>query len=202
MNALVDRRSFVVGTIASLFISDRGQAARKSWYIGTIPDRPFDIPLVDKSRIPKEFHRRTVAYSGREAPGTILIDKAKFHLFRVERGGTAVRYGIAVGRDGARWHGEAVVGRKARWPTWTPTANMRRRNPALPVRMPGGPQNPLGARALYLYRDGRDTLYRIHGTNEPGSIGHAASSGCIRMLNEHILEVFNETPNGTRVIVL
>jgi lipoprotein-anchoring transpeptidase ErfK/SrfK len=79
---------------------------------------------------------------------------------------------------------------------------MRRRNPSLPVRMPGGPQNPLGARALYLYRDGRDTLYRIHGTNEPWSIGHAASSGCIRMLNEHIVEVFNETPQGARVIVL
>jgi lipoprotein-anchoring transpeptidase ErfK/SrfK len=180
----------------------RGEAAGKSWYTGTIPDRPFDIPLVDKSRIPQQFHRRVVPYSGAEAPGTILIDKPKFFLFRVEPGGRAVRYGIAVGRDGARWHGEAVVGRKARWPTWTPTANMRRRNPALPVRMPGGPKNPLGARALYLYRNGRDTLYRIHGTNEPGSIGHAASSGCIRMLNEHILDVFNETPNGARVIVL
>lgn len=202
MNPLVDRRSFVVGTLASLVASGPAPAARKSWYVGTIPDRPFDIPVVDKSRLPSQFHRRIVPFSGPEAPGTILIDKPKFFLFRVEQGGTAVRYGIAVGRDGQRWHGEAVVGRKAKWPTWTPTANMRRRNPSLPVRMPGGPQNPLGARALYLYRNGQDTLYRIHGTNEPGSIGHAASSGCIRMLNEHILEVFDKTPNGARVIVL
>jgi lipoprotein-anchoring transpeptidase ErfK/SrfK len=201
MNTL-DRRSFVFAGLASLIMSGRANAAPRSWYKGSIPDRPFDIPLVDKSRIPKQFHRAVVAYSGPESAGTILIDKAHFHLFRVEGGGKAVRYGIAVGRDGARWHGEAVVGRKARWPTWTPTANMRRRNPSLPVRMPGGPQNPLGARALYLYRDGRDTLYRIHGTNEPGSIGHAASSGCIRMLNEHVLEVFDETPVGARVVVL
>lgn len=193
MSAFDTRRSFAVGAISLLLMLGRGQASGKSWYKGTIPDHPFDIPRVDKSRIPMEFHRRVVAYSGAEAPGTILIDKAKFHLFRVEQGGTAVRYGIAVGRDGARWHGETVVGRKAKWPTWTPTANMRCRNPSLPVRMPGGPQNPLGARALYLYRDGQDTLYRIHGTNEPSSIGHAASSGCIRMLNEHILEVYNET---------
>jgi lipoprotein-anchoring transpeptidase ErfK/SrfK len=198
----IDRRAFVVGTLASLAMSAHGQANRKGWYIGTIPDQPFNIPRVDQSRIRAQFHRRTVVYSGTEPPGTILIDKPRFHLLRVGRGGTAVRYGIAVGRDGQRWHGEAVVGRKAAWPSWTPTANMRRRNPSLPVRMPGGPQNPLGARALYLYRDGRDTLYRIHGTNEPWSIGHAASSGCIRMLNEHIVEVFNETPQGARVIVL
>ena len=120
----------------------------------------------------------------------------------IEGGGRAVRYGIAVGRDGQRWTGEAVVGRMARWPSWTPTANMRRRNPNLPQRVAGGPQNPLGARAIYLYRDGRDTLYRIHGTNEPWSIGNAASSGCIRMLNEHVLELFGTVRNGARVIVL
>jgi len=158
--------------------------------------------LVNKSRIPEQFHRRVVPYSGGKRPGTILIDKPKFLLFRIAEGGTAVSYGIAVGRDGTRWHGTAVVARKAKWPSWTRTANVRRRNPALPARMPGGPQNPLGARALYLYRDGTDTLYRIHGTNDPGNIGHAASSGCIRMLNEHVLEVFNETATGARVIVL
>lgn len=198
----IDRRSFVAGVVACLALTGRGEAARRNWYVGTIPDRPFDIPLVDKSLVPKQFHRQRVAYSGPEAPGTILINKEKFFLYHVGKDGTAVRYGIAVGRDGQRWGGEAVVGRKAKWPSWTPTANMRRRNPSLPVRMPGGPQNPLGARALYLYRDGQDTLYRIHGTNEPWSIGKAASSGCIRMLNEHVLDLFNKTPDGSRVIVL
>ena len=110
--------------------------------------------------------------------------------------------GIAVGQDGRRFNGETIIQRRAKWPTWTPTANMRRRNPNLPVRVLGGPQNPLGARALYLYRNGRDTLYRIHGTNEPWSIGNAASSGCIRMLNEHVFELFGTVRNGARVVVL
>ncbi len=144
----------------------------------------------------------TVPYSGREPVGTILINKQERFLYYIEDAGRAIRFGVAVGRDGQKWSGEATVGRRAKWPTWTPTANMRRRNPSLPVRVAGGPQNPLGARALYLYRDGRDTLYRIHGTNEPWSIGAAASSGCIRMLNEHVFELFGTVRNGARVIVL
>lgn len=185
-----------------LALSGRAEASQKHWYIGRIPDQPFDIPLVDKSLVPTRFHRQSVPYSGREPAGTILIDKRERFLYYIEDAGRAVRFGIAVGRDGQKWSGEAVVGRRARWPTWTPTANMRRRNPNLPVRVAGGPQNPLGARALYLYRDGRDTLYRIHGTNEPWSIGTAASSGCIRMLNEHVFELFGTVRNGARVIVL
>lgn len=180
----------------------RAEAAQPRWYIGRIPDTPFDIPLVDKSLIPRQFHRHNVPYAGNEPVGTIIINKRERFLYYVETPGRAVRYGIAVGRDGARWTGEAIVGRRAKWPSWTPTANMRRRNPNLPQRMPGSPQNPLGARALYLYRDGRDTLFRIHGTNEPWSIGTAASSGCIRMLNEHVLELYGTVRNGARVIVL
>ncbi|MBL8578800.1 MAG: L,D-transpeptidase [Mesorhizobium sp.] len=174
----------------------------KSWYIGRIPDEPFDIPLVDMSLIPQQFHRHSVSYSGREAVGTILINKADRFLYYIEAPGRAIRFGIAVGRDGARFSGTTIIQRRAKWPTWTPTANMRRRNPNLPVRVAGGPQNPLGARALYLYRDGRDTLFRIHGTNEPWSIGTAASAGCIRMLNEHVFELFGTVRNRARVIVV
>lgn len=202
MAHLLDRRSMLGGMLSLLALSGSGQASQRDWYIGRIPEQPFDIPLVDKSLLPARFHRQVVAYSGREAPGTILISKQERFLYYIEDTGRALRFGISVGRDGQRWTGEAVVGRRARWPSWTPTANMRRRNPNLPVRVAGGPQNPLGARALYLYRNGQDTLYRIHGTNEPWSIGQAASSGCIRMLNEHILELFATVRNGARVIVL
>ena len=202
MNHLLDRRSLIAGAISSFVIANSGKAFGKNWYTGTIPDRPFNIQVVNKSLIPEKFHKQTVAYSGGEAPGTILIDKQNKFLYHVVDANSAVRFGISVGKDGMRWHGEAVVGRKARWPTWTPTANMRRRNPKLPVRMAGGPKNPLGARALYLYRNGQDTLYRIHGTNEPWSIGTAASSGCIRMLNEHVVDLFDAVPNGARVVVL
>jgi lipoprotein-anchoring transpeptidase ErfK/SrfK len=202
MTHLFSRRSFVLGAASLLALAHGADAAQRNWYIGRIPDQPFDIPLVDKSLIPARFHRQSVAYTGREAAGTILINKRERFLYYIEGGGRAIRFGIAVGRDGQRWTGEAVVGRMARWPSWTPTANMRRRNPNLPQRVAGGPQNPLGARAIYLYRDGRDTLFRIHGTNEPWSIGNAASSGCIRMLNEHVLELFGTVRNGARVIVL
>ena len=198
----LDRRSMLAGMISLLALSGRGEAAQRNWYIGRIPEQPFDIPLVDKSLIPTRFHRQSVAYAGQEAPGTIVINKQERLLYYIEEPGRAIRFGIAVGRDGQRWNGEAVVGRRARWPSWTPTTNMRRRNPNLPARVAGGPQNPLGARALYLYRNGQDTLYRIHGTNEPWSIGKAASSGCIRMLNEHILELFATVRNGARVIVV
>ncbi len=197
-----NRRSVIFGGLSLLALSGRAEAARTDWYIGRIPDQPFDIRLVDKMRIPEQFRRHSVPYSGREPAGTILINKRERFLYYIENGGRAIRFGIAVGRDGQRWSGEAIVGRRARWPTWTPTANMRRRNPNLPQSVPGGPNNPLGARALYLYRNGRDTLYRIHGTNEPWSIGTAASSGCIRMLNEHVFELFGTVRNGARVIVI
>lgn len=201
MNSL-NRRSLIIGGISFLALAGRAEASQQRWYIGRIPDNPFDIPLIDKSLLPRQFHRQSVPYSGNEPVGTILINKQERFLYYIEAPGRAIRFGIAVGRDGQRWSGEAIIGRRARWPTWTPTANMRRRNPNLPQQVPGGPQNPLGARALYLYRDGRDTLYRIHGTNEPWSIGNAASSGCIRMLNEHVFELFGTVRNGARVVVV
>lgn len=198
----ITRRSLLIGVGASFATPDLAMAARSDWYIGKIPDRPFDIKVVDKKRIPVRFHRQNVPYSGREPIGTVLINKSERMLYYIDGPRSALRFGIAVGRDGRRWSGEAIIARRAVWPGWTPTANMRRRDPNLPTHVPGGPRNPLGARALYLYRDGRDTLYRIHGTNEPWSIGELASSGCIRMLNEHVFELFGTVRDGARVVVL
>lgn len=171
------------------------------WTVGVIPDTPYNIPLINLDNVPPAFRRADVRYTGPERPGTLLVDVTARHIYLVQERGRAIRFGIAVGREGAAWKGTAKVGRKAKWPSWTPTANMRRRDPSLPVTMAGGPGNPLGARALYLYENGRDTLYRIHGTNQPASIGKAASSGCIRMLNEDVFELYGSVPVGATVIV-
>lgn len=171
-------------------------------------ESPIDYPIerVDLSKIKPQFRRQLVTYNGREWPGTIVVDTANRHLYHVRPGGMAMRYGIGVGRDGFTWAGEAYINRKARWPRWTPPAEMVARDPkAAPwaLGMPGGPKNPLGARALYLFDlSGRDTLYRIHGTNDPSSIGKNLSSGCIRLLNEDIAELYLRVTLKSRVIVL
>lgn len=201
----LSRREFLAAAAAVPFSTaclTGSASARDRWYVGVIPDEPYNSRIVNITKIPEAYRRQSVRYDGPEGTGTIIVDANKRFLYHVTSRGYAVRYGIASGRDGASWHGEAVVGRKAKWPGWTPAANMRRRNPKLPVHQDGGPANPLGARALYLYRNGKDTLYRIHGTNEPGSIGRAASSGCIRILNEDVFELFGSVPIGTRVVVL
>jgi lipoprotein-anchoring transpeptidase ErfK/SrfK len=200
----ISRRRFLASALASGFLPTQVFAARDigpEWIVGVIPDTPFDIELVNLRLVPEASRRQSVSFKGLEAPGTIVVDAAARLLYLVQDGGRALRFGIAVGRDGAAWRGSAVVGRKAKWPTWTPTANMRKRNPRLPVQVKGGPENPLGARALYLFQNGIDTLYRIHGTNEPWSIGKAASSGCIRMLNEDVFELYGSVPVGARVVV-
>ena len=137
--------------------------------------------------------------------GTIVIDTANRFLYLIEDVGRARRYGIGVGQAGLALSGTAEIGRKAKWPSWRPTANMIRRDLARYQRLasgvPGGPNNPLGSRALYLYRDGRDTLYRIHGTTEPWTIGMAVSNGCVRMVNEHVEDLYERVPIGTRVSV-
>jgi len=137
-----------------------------------------------------------------KAPGTIVIDTGARYLYLVLADGKAQRYGVGVGREGFGWTGAVHIGRKAEWPTWTPPAAMRKRQPYLPVSMAGGPDNPLGARAMYLYDGGRDTLFRIHGSNEPWTIGHRVSSGCIRMRNEDVIDLFGRVSVGTRVIVM
>ncbi len=138
--------------------------------------------------------------------GTIVVDPANHFLYLVERPGRARRYGVGVGRAGLAFKGTALVQRKAEWPRWTPTRNMIRREPEKYAQyakgVPGGIDNPLGARALYLYKDGRDTYYRIHGTTQPSSIGRSVSNGCIRMINDHVVDLYDRVPLGTRVVVL
>lgn len=143
-----------------------------------------------------------VANPTKQPPGTIVIDTASRHLYLVERGGQALQYGIGVGRQGFSWKGVAKVERKSEWPDWIPPSDMLKRRPDLPLRMEGGIENPLGARALYLFQGNRDTLFRIHGTNEPDTIGKAVSSGCIRMMNADVIDLYQRVPIGTKVVVL
>lgn len=170
-----------------------------------VADGNVVIPEVNLGYLNEHNRRTQVAYSGGEAPGTIVVDPYARFLYFVQPGGQAVRYGIAVGREGRGFRGSAAVGRKAEWPRWQPTANMVRTEPAVygPVAagLPGGLDNPLGARALYLYRGGRDTMYRIHGTNNASTIGRATSAGCIRLFNQDILDLYAQAGAGTPVVV-
>jgi lipoprotein-anchoring transpeptidase ErfK/SrfK len=151
--------------------------------------------------MPPEYRRQIVAYAGSEAPGTIVVDIDQRFLYLVQPGHQAIRYGIGVGRDGFSWRGVATVERKGVWPAWSPTTTMVSLKPNLPRFRGPGLDNPLGARALYLYQNGADTLFRIHGTNEPWSIGQAVSSGCVRMLNEDVVDLYDRVPVGTTVLV-
>lgn len=131
-----------------------------------------------------------------------MIDTSAKQLYLIAAGGKARRYGIAVGASGHAWSGTATIGRKSEWPAWYPTDDMHGQTPELPRRVEAGPQNPLGARALYLYQNGKDTLYRVHGTSEPWTIGTEASSGCIRMINEDIIDIYGRVAIGNSVVVL
>jgi lipoprotein-anchoring transpeptidase ErfK/SrfK len=169
-------------------------------------DGGFSLTPVDITTIDPELLRQEVAWKGKEKLGTIVVNVPQRRLYLVEAGGRALRYGIGVGRtEGTNFHGSAVIGRKEKWPHWTPTANMIA---AIPRYKPyaagldGGPENPLGARALYLYRDGHDTFFRLHGTSEPDSIGQAVSSGCIRLFNQDIIDLYDRVKVGTRVTVV
>ncbi|WP_363347469.1 L,D-transpeptidase [Methylocystis echinoides] len=155
-------------------------------------------PLQQPQRaLDPSYARTDVAYDGPEAPGTIVVDTPSKFLYFINGRGRATRYGVGVGRPGFEWSGVKTVSRKAEWPDWTPPAEMLARRPDLPRHMDGGPANPLGARALYL----GSSLYRIHGTNEPGTIGQNVSSGCIRMMNEDVIDLYDRAPVGTRVVV-
>ena len=182
---MIDRRTFVLGAGAMLLAGAPALAA------------PFKL---DPKYAPTQVY-----YPGYPG-GTIVVDTKNHYLFYVYANGYATRYGVGVGRAGLVLKGKAVVGRKAEWPSWRPTDNMIKRSPQRYARykngMPGGPRNPLGARALYLYRGGEDTMYRIHGTTEPWSIGQSVSNGCIRMINDHVIALYSSVPVGTPVVVL
>jgi lipoprotein-anchoring transpeptidase ErfK/SrfK len=159
-------------------------------------DQPGLIPD-DSLELDPEFRKQMVLYRTNEPPGTIIISTAERHLYLIQGGGRALRYGIGVGRDGFQWQGMVNITKKAEWPDWTPPPEMIARQPYLPRFMAGGPGNPLGARAMYLGA----TVYRIHGTNQPDTIGTAISSGCFRLVNADVADLYGRVPVGTRVII-
>ncbi|MEF2551714.1 L,D-transpeptidase [Aurantimonas sp. A2-1-M11] len=168
-------------------------------------DNGRSIPAIPAVHLTDENRRQIVDFAGSEAPGTIVVDPAAHFLYLVEDDGKAMRYRVGVGKAGFAFAGNATIARKAEWPGWTPTPNMLKREPErfgpYAGGLEGGLGNPLGARALYLYRGGQDTYYRIHGTNEPSTIGRSVSSGCIRMFNQDVIDLENRVPVGAKVVV-
>ncbi|MBJ3775897.1 L,D-transpeptidase [Acuticoccus mangrovi] len=171
---------------------------------GTVSDSGWTVPAVQKMQ--SRNVRKLVDDPTGQPAGTLVVDPRERYLYLVMEGGKAMRYGVGVGKAGLEFTGEGVVGRKATWPGWRPTDDMIARDPDRYAEwrggMAGGIDNPLGARALYLYKNGQDTLYRIHGTNQPWSIGQAVSSGCIRMLNQDVMDLYRRVPQNARVVVL
>jgi lipoprotein-anchoring transpeptidase ErfK/SrfK len=171
---------------------------------GSRTDAGYRLPSIPIYKVPKQYHRQIVAYDGGEKPGTIIVDTTDKFLYFVLPGGEAVRYGIGVGREGFEWKGTARVAAKREWPVWTPPAEMIKRQPELAKYRGGmkpGITNALGARALYLHNKRGDTGYRLHGTPEWASIGKAMSSGCIRLMNQDIIDLYNRAEVGAKVIV-
>jgi lipoprotein-anchoring transpeptidase ErfK/SrfK len=163
----------------------------------TVADRDPGIAAPEDAQAEATYHRQPVFYRTHEAPGTIIIDTSDRFLYLIQPNNIALRYGIGVGRDGFQWQGLLRISRKQEWPDWTPPPEMIKRQPYLPRFMAGGPGNPMGARALYLGA----TVYRIHGTNAPETIGHAVSSGCFRLVNDEVADLYDRVPVGTKVIV-
>ena len=172
---------------------------------GARSDLGFAVPAIPIHKVPAEFRRQIVRFDTQEEPGTIVVDTSRKFLYFVLPDGKAVRYGIGVGRQGFEWSGTAHIGLKREWPTWTPPGAMVKRQPELAKwsgGMPGGPENALGARALYLFNKHGDTGYRLHGTPEWWSIGKAMSSGCIRLMNQDIIDLYDRASVGAKVIVM
>ena len=167
---------------------------------GAERDREW-MKLAPQVEVDPKMARATVPFSGREAPGTVIVSAKERRLYFVLPEGKAVRYPVSVGKAGMAWSGTAEVDRKLEWPDWNPPPEMIARRPDLLARLEGGPTSPIGARALYLAQNRKDTLFRIHGTNEPEKIGQAVSSGCIRMLNEDVMDLYERVPIGSKVVV-
>ncbi len=196
-NAKITRRGLMLGGVA-LVTSGCTSVAGQPW-------NPMSYAFSGKPYLDYRLRRQRVQYSGSESPGTIVVNTYERYLYVVEGDGYATRFGIAVGEEGLTMKGKAEIGRKEEWPSWTPTQSMIQRKPRLAQYaggVPGGPNNPLGACALYLYQGGRDTMFRLHGTNEPWLIGQAVSNGCIRLTNEDALYLYEQTPLGTPVLII
>lgn len=219
MTLKLNRRAFVIGlplALAACQTKESGvvQAGLTPLADGTpdyasayaaTSDGGFRLPAIQYKKFNPEFLRQSVYYPRSYEAGTIVVDPRKKHLYLIQRGGRAIRYGIGVGRAGFAWNGEAVIGFKREWPKWFPPEEMIARDPKLAKfkdGQDGGPSNPIGARGLYLYQNGKDTLYRIHGTNAPSSIGTNASSGCIRMWQQDIIDLYSRVNVGAKVVVL
>jgi len=186
----------VIGTIAATASAQSATtSSRAPLQIG---DQPGLVPTAEQSLLPPEFRMQPVYFRTTEKPGTIIINTDERYLYLVQGDNRALRYGVGVGRDGFQWSGLLKVSRKTEWPDWRPPPEMIQRQPYLPRFMAGGEGNPMGARALYL----GDTVYRIHGTNQPQTIGHALSSGCFRMVNADVMDLYERVPVGTKVVVL
>ncbi len=215
MANLFTRRQVIISSISLVAMAVAARAEHPFYggvdFVGN-PDllppveSPIDFPIQSfEKQIPEKFRKQQVTFGSQEKPGTLIVDPEHRFLYFILGNDQAIRYGVGVGREGFAWSGQAVVGLKRRWPRWLPPQSMVERDVHAATwanGMPGGPENPLGARAIYLYANGLDTLYRIHGTNEPMSIGKAMSSGCVRMLNEDVADLFDRVNKGTHVVVL
>jgi len=182
--------------------------ARYERVYGLKLDEPFPLPAVNLRLVKPRFFRRKVPNKTGASPGTVVVDTSKFYLYWTQNDGTAMRYGVGLGKAGFSWSGRGRIQWKQEWPKWTPPAEMIKREPELEEYsaanggMPPGLTNPLGARALYIFQDGRDTLYRVHGSPEASSIGKAVSSGCVRLLNQDIVDLYNRVPKGSPILVV
>lgn len=211
--ALLEPKSFdqMTSEEKSYYLADQARSSRRQpqqfdYALAYSARMDGDIALeaFDYTKMDPRFLRQEVRYFGPEKPNTIVIDTRRRHLYLVQEGGMAMRYGIAVGKEGHGWTGNAKLQWKQKWPTWTPPAEMIARKPELQKYadgLKGSPANPLGARAMYLFKDGRDTLYRIHGTDKPYSIGKAASSGCFRMINQDVIDLYDRVQTKGQVLV-
>jgi len=215
------RRSVLAGGVASLALAGCSTTAsqrpaaplaaearpidpRARMMYAAMPQEQFPIPAADLTKLEPQFYRQLVDDPTGEQPGTVVVSTAERFLYLVREDGTAMRYGVGLGRAGFEWSGRALIQWKRPWPTWTPPAEMIAREPELEQwrqGMPPGLDNPLGARALYIFKDGQDTLYRLHGTNQAWSIGRAVSSGCVRLLNQDIIDLYGRVPARTPILV-
>ncbi|MFZ1813834.1 MAG: L,D-transpeptidase [Rhizobiaceae bacterium] len=175
---------------------------------GARPDELFPLPAIDLAKLDPQYLRTVVQYSGYEQPGTLIVDTSTRHLYLVREGASAIRYGVGIGKAGFEWSGRGVIQWKQKWPKWTPPDEMVARKPELAKfssdngGMPPGLDNPLGSRALYIFANGADTLFRVHGTPEYWTIGKPVSSGCIRMINQDVMDLYDRVPNGSPIMVV
>jgi lipoprotein-anchoring transpeptidase ErfK/SrfK len=201
----IRKSAWVVAGLAALFLGGCNQSTLELASGANLTPRDRQLlahaPYA-AATIPDAYRRHIVDYQRAEPPGTIVVDTDARYLYFVMPGGKAIRYGVAVGEEALAWSGVARVGRKSEWPDWIPTADIQARLGPYPARVAGGPANPLGSRGIYLYQGNKDTLYRIHGTNQPEYIGHAISSGCIRMTNEDVIDLYDRVRLGATVVVL